>query len=106
MFTRDYFERVIKEQVQSIGQSVTVTISIPAKTLEAYSVFAAHEDFVIFSVYPPRQRLGWVEGQPLQERWVFDQVAVPYQLINWVELTVAGPQPEDQRPIGFHHTVK
>jgi len=102
MFGREYFERVLNEQVAAFGQSVTVKVGLTGRgePLEVWTVFAAHDGYVVLEVHPARQRVGWTEALPPEERWIFDQVAAPYESIVWTELTTDIPA-DAKTPIGF-----
>ncbi len=102
MFNVEYFEKILKEQSQSMGQSATVKVTLTDKReLEVRSVFAAHPDYVILQVYPARERLGVVEGASFEERWLFNQVTIPYEMIVRTEVTTSTPE-DSTKPIGFH----
>ncbi len=107
MFDREYFEMVLPKQRRVVGVSVTVRVRLEGRgDVEVRRVFAAHDKLIILEVYPPRERPGWVEGMPWEERWVFDQLAVPYESISSTEVTVRVPEEgepeEEKRPVGFH----
>lgn len=73
MLGREYFENVLKEQLQSIGQSVTLKVQIQdGRQLEVWNVFAAHDRYVILEIYPARPRAGSSETSSWRERYVFD----------------------------------
>ena len=93
MFNLEYFEKVLKEQTQSMGQSVTVKVTLTDESeLEVRSVFAAHPDYVILRVYPARERLGSDESASFEERWLFDQVTIPYEMVVRTEVTTNTPE--------------
>jgi hypothetical protein len=103
MFNREYFEKVLGEQVQSMGQSATVKVLLAdERELEVRSVFACHDAYAILQVYPAREQLGSDERTPFPERWVFDQVAIPYETVIRTEVTTAEPEDATKPPIGFH----
>jgi len=50
---------------------------------------------------------GWAPPLPPEERWTFDQVAVPYENIEWTELTTYEPEvAASKAPIGFQPPPK
>ena len=107
MLDRHYFERVLPEQVSSVGLSVQVLVHLVGRgDVEVWQVFACHDNFVVLEIHPARERPGLVEGMKGQERWAFDQLAVPYENIEWTEITIRQPREDETReelgPIGFH----
>ena len=107
MLGREYFERVLLEQIRGAETSVTVSVQLEEKdAVEVWRVFAAHAEFVIFEIHPPTENPSWVKGMPWKDRWSFNQLAVPYENISRTMVMTGLPKEgevgEPAKPIGFH----
>ena len=103
MFGKEYFEKILPEQVNGIGASATVKVWLVGhqEPVDVRAVFAVHPTFVILEIFPERERPGWQEGSAPEDRWVFDQLAVPYETISHTEVTIREPEQDGTKPIGF-----
>ena len=99
---KEYFERILQEQVNSFRASVRVKVWVAGReaVAEVRRVFAAHDTFVILEIFPQRKRVGWETGMLPEERWVFDQLAVPYERVTHTEITIDVPD-DETGSIGF-----
>ena len=106
MFDRQYFEKVLPEQLQIMGQQARLVIRLHAgREFDVWSLVAAHDSYVILEIHAggqePARSKRWQQDHPDLPPWVFDQLAVPYANISETFLTPKTPAAHGDRPIGF-----
>jgi hypothetical protein len=106
MFDRQYFEKILPEQLQIMGQQARLVIRLHAgREFDVWSLVAAHDSYVILEIHAggqePARSKRWQQEHPDLPPWVFDQLAVPYANISETFLTPKTPAAHGDRPIGF-----
>jgi hypothetical protein len=106
MFDRQYFEKVVPDQLRLIGGPARFLVRLHSgRELDVWSLVAAHETYVILEVHAggqePKRSEKWQSEHPTAPPWVFDQAAIPYSSISDTFLTPKMPNAQSGRPIGF-----
>jgi len=107
MIDRHYFEEVLPDQVRGFTQSVSVQItSDTGRTYEAHRMLAAHDEYVVFEIYPeygaePMRLPGGMGVRTGQVPLIMDQVVLPYKRIAAVYFTARSEKPTADKPVGF-----
>lgn len=106
MFDRQYFEKVLTEQLRSVGQQARLVLRLHAgREFDVWSVVEAHEAYVVLEVHAggqePSRSQRWQDEHPGAPPWIFDQLAVPYASISETFLTPKTPPAQAGRPMGF-----
>jgi hypothetical protein len=114
MFDAEYFTTHVYKQINELGSGfVTVVVRLNDKTEYRIQGFrGAHPGYMLAAIYPPegpgeehllkrkRSRLPY----PYEEI-VYDQVAIPYERITEVYLTITGPEAKEQPIDTTGHTT-
>ncbi|HEX9582437.1 MAG TPA: hypothetical protein VF970_15135 [Gemmatimonadales bacterium] len=106
MFDRQYFEKVLPDQLRIMGQQARLVLRLDSgREYDVWSLVAAHEAYVILEVHAggqePARSKRWQEEHPDSAPWVFDQLAVPYATISETFLTPKTLSTQSGRPSGF-----
>jgi hypothetical protein len=103
---RQYFEKVLPDQLRIIGQQARFVLRLRSgQEFDVWTVVAAHDGYVILEVHAggqePQRSQRWQEEHPDSPPWVFDQLAVSYENISETFLTPKTPSAQAGRPMGF-----
>lgn len=100
---KQYFDEVFHKQYAHLGQA-TVTVHLHGgATLLVESLFAAHDRYVILSVYHAKNsEEDAARMHPTRKEIVYDQIAVPYSSVAYVHATRRQQQTDPGRDfLGF-----
>jgi len=107
MIDRQYFEKVLPDQLRLIGQEARLVVRLHSgREFDVWSLVAAHEGYVILEVHAggqePKRSERWQKEHPNAAPWIFDQAAIPYASISDTFLTPKMQSVQPGRPVGFH----
>jgi len=109
MLDRNYFEKVLVDQLRLMERSSRLTVYLETgDEFDVHALVAAHDSYVILRIYSkgrePEHSKRWQAENPDADATIYDQVALPYSRIRATRLTAQKPPKEGERPksIGFH----
>lgn len=113
MFDDAYFKEHLVKQVEELGEcSVTIHLTDGSQFRVSYfEPDGAMKGYVLLEVYPQegvtKESKAKRRKPGVPEKVFFDKVAVPYEYITRVFLTVVDPQSkEESQPFGFPTPTK
>lgn len=106
MFDRQYFEKVLPDQLRLIGGQARFVVRLRSGSeFDVWSLVAAHDGYVILEVHAggqePKRSEEWQKKHPKAPPWIFDQAAIPYEHIGDTFLTPKMQAVQSGKPSGF-----